>query len=174
MTEGTGPPTPLGDHPNGVNISHPIYAIDSVNWHETPKQFSENYMNAASMTLRTTNDAAYKIVGNAHTWNHYTLFGYHAYDHCFQFDTQWQRMIHNQTDTLKFIWESYCYLLSRGMKIPKKMERWAIDIARPYLETNMPSALTVDTTNPRSARRIYDEDEIMEDTDNNNKKLPAR
>jgi hypothetical protein len=174
MTEGTGPPTPLGDHPNGVNISHPIYAIDSVNWHETPKQFSENYMNAASMTLRTTNDAAYKIVGNAHTWNHYTLFGYHAYDHCFQFDTQWQRMIHNQTDTLKFIWESFSYLLSRGMKIPKKLERWAIDIARPHLLTNKPSALTVDTTDPRSARRIYDEDEIMEDTDSTDKKLPAK
>ena len=83
-------------------------------------------MNAASMTLRTTNDSAYKIVGNATTWNRYVLFGYHAYDHCFQFDTQWERMSTNQTDTLKFIWEGYSYLLSRGMKIPKKMERWAI------------------------------------------------
>lgn len=96
------------------------------------------------------------------------------YDHCFQFDTQWERMNRNQTDTIKFIWESYSYLLSCGMRIPKKLERWAIDIARPYLETNMPSALTVDTTDPRSARHIYDEDEIMEDTDNNNKKLPAK
>ena len=130
-------------------------------------------MNAASMTLRTTNDAAYKIVGNAHTWNHYTLFGYHAYDHCFQFDTQWQRMIHNQTDTLKFIWESFSYLLSRGMKIPKKLERWAIDIARPHLLTNKPSALTVDTTDPRSARRIYDEDELMQGADSVDTTIPA-
>ena len=92
MAEATGPPLPLGNYPNGVDISHPNYAIDSVNWHEPPKQFSEKYMNTASMTLRTTNDAAYKIVGNANTWNHYVLFGYHAYDHCFQFDTQWERI----------------------------------------------------------------------------------
>ncbi|KAI2499380.1 hypothetical protein MHU86_15092 [Fragilaria crotonensis] len=86
--------------------------------------------------------------------------------------TQWQRMIHNQTDTQVHLGEPATY--SRGMKIPKKLERWAIDIARPHLLTNKPSALTVDTTDPRSARRIYDEDEIMEDTDSTDKKLPAK
>ena len=173
MARGTGPPPPLGDHPNGIDVSHPNYAIDSVNWHEPPKQFSENYMNTASMTLRTTNDSAYKIVGNATTWNRYVLFGYHAYDHCFQFDTQWERMSQNQTDTLKFIWEGYSYLLSRGMHIPTKMERWAIDIARPYLQHHLLSALTVDTTDPRSARRVYDEDELMRGDDSVDSTIPA-
>ena len=173
MAIGAGPPPPLGDHPHGIDVSHPTYAIDSVNWHEPPKQFSENHMNAASMTLRTTNDSAYKIVGNATTWNRYVLFGYHAYDHCFQFDTQWERMSTNQTDTLKFIWEGYSYLLSRGMKIPKKMERWAIDIARPYLQIHLISALTVDTTDPRSARRIYDEDELMREDERTDTSTPA-
>jgi hypothetical protein len=130
-------------------------------------------MNTASMTLQTTNDSAYKIVGNATTWNRYFLFGYHAYDHCFQFDTQWKRMSQNQTDTLKFIWEGYSYLLSRGMKIPKKMERWAIDIARPYLQIHLISALTVNSTDPRSARRIYDEDEIMRGADSVETTIPA-
>ncbi|KAI2494126.1 hypothetical protein MHU86_20397 [Fragilaria crotonensis] len=85
MTRGTGPPPPLGDHPNGIDISLPPYAIDKVTtWHETPMQFSKNYMNTASMTLRTTNDSANKLVGNANAWNTYVLFGYHAYDqHCF-------------------------------------------------------------------------------------------
>jgi hypothetical protein len=69
MTRGTGPPPPLGDHPNGEDISHPIYAVDSIHWHETPKQFCNNYMNAASRTLRNTNYSAFKIVGNATTWN---------------------------------------------------------------------------------------------------------
>ena len=28
MAEATGPPLPLGNHPNGVDISHPKYAIE--------------------------------------------------------------------------------------------------------------------------------------------------
>jgi hypothetical protein len=107
MIRGTGPPPPLGSHPNGIDISHPNYVIDSVNWHEPPIQFAEQFKNPDTMNLRATNDIAYKIVGNPTTWNRYILFGYHAYDHCFQFDTQWERMIKNETDTLKFIWESY-------------------------------------------------------------------
>ncbi|KAI2494125.1 hypothetical protein MHU86_20396 [Fragilaria crotonensis] len=59
------------------------------------------------------------------------------------------------------------------MIIPTKLERWALDIANLYLQTHLPSALSVDTTDPRSARRIYDEDEIMEDDDSTDKKLPA-
>jgi hypothetical protein len=67
MAEATGPPPPLGSHPNGVDISHPNYAIDSVTWHEPPQQFSENHMNTASMTAKTSNDQAYKSVRNAIT-----------------------------------------------------------------------------------------------------------
>jgi hypothetical protein len=173
MARGAGPPPPLGDHPNGVDVSHPTYAIDSVNRHEPPKQFSKNYMNTASMTLRTTNDSYYKIIGNATTWNRFVLFGFHAYDHCFQFDTQWKCMSQNQTDTLIFIWEGYSYLLSHGKKIPKKMELWAIDIARPYLQIHLISALTVNTTDPRSTRRIYDEDELMQGADSVDTTIPA-
>ncbi|KAI2511658.1 hypothetical protein MHU86_2724 [Fragilaria crotonensis] len=125
------------------------------------------------MTLRTTNNSAYKLVGNANTWNYYVLFGYHVYDHCFQFDTQWERMKNNQTDTLKVIWERFSYLVSRSMIISTKLQCWALDIANLYLQTHMPSALTVDTTDPRSARRVYDEDEILEDDDSTDKKLPA-
>ena len=174
MAEATGPPLPLGNYPNGVDISHPNYAIDSVTWLAPPKQFTENHMNTASMTAKTSNDLAYKSVGNANTWNTYVLFGYHAYDHCFQFDTQWERMRQNQNDVLKFVWESYCYLISRGMKIPKKHERWAQDIAKPYLSKYLPNALTVDTTDPRRARRDYDEEDLMDTEDTvNDKKLPA-
>jgi hypothetical protein len=174
MAEATGPPLPLGNYPNGVDISHPNYAIDSVTWLEPPKQFTENHMNTASMTAKTSNDLAYKSVGNANTWNTYILFGYHAYDHCFQFDTQWERMRQNQNDVLKFVWESYCYLISRGMKIPKKHERWAQDIAKPYLSKYLPTALTVDTTDPRRARRDYDEADLMDTEDTvHDKKLPA-
>jgi hypothetical protein len=79
MAEATGPPPPLGSHSNGVDISHPNYAIDSVIWQEAPKQFSENHMNTASMTAKTSNDQVYKSIGNATTWNTYVLFGYRAY-----------------------------------------------------------------------------------------------
>ena len=55
MAEATGPPLPLGNHPNRVDITHPNYAIDSNIWQETPKQFNEHHMNTASMTAKTTN-----------------------------------------------------------------------------------------------------------------------
>jgi hypothetical protein len=120
MAEATGPPLPLGIYPNGVDTSHPKYAINSDTWLEPPKQFTENHMNTASMTIKTSINLAYKSAGNANTWNTYILFGYHAYNHCFQFDTHWERMRQNQPDVKKFVWESYCYLISIGMKIPKK------------------------------------------------------
>jgi hypothetical protein len=87
MAEATGPPLPLGNSPNGVDISHPNYAIDRVNWLEPPKQFTENHMNTASMNIQ---GSCLQICWNANTWNTYILFGYHANDHCFQFDTQWE------------------------------------------------------------------------------------
>ena len=162
MTRGTGPPPPLGDCPHGIDISHPNYAIDSDIWHEPPKQFPETFNNPAIMTARTKNDLAYKVVGNATTWNRYVLFGYHAYDHCFQFDTQWERMTKNETDTLQFIWESYSYLVDRKLDIPVIVERWAKNIAQPHLLQCRPEALTVDTTDPRHARRSYTEADLME------------
>jgi hypothetical protein len=179
MIGGTGPPPPLGDHPNGIDISHPNYLFDSVNWHETPKQFNEGHVNADSMTLRTKNDMAYKSVGNPTTWNQYVSFGYHAYDHCFQFETQWERMQRNESDTLKFIWASYCYQTSRALPISTQLEHWAKDIAYPYLLQHSPSAIHVDTTDPRQARKFYEEPELMEiddddSTNSRNKKRAAK
>jgi hypothetical protein len=179
MIRGTGPPPPLGDHPNGIDISHPDYTFDSVNWHETPSQSTESHINDSTKTLRLENDTAYKSVGNPTTWNTYISFGYYAYDHCFQFETQWERMKRNEEDTLKFIWASYCYKTSRALAISTQMERWAKDIAQPYLLRNSPSSLHVDVTDPRQARKIYEEPELMEiddddSTTSSNKKPAAK
>jgi hypothetical protein len=56
MIRGTGPPPPLGDHPNGIDISHPDYSFDSVNWHEPQNQSTESHINDSTMTLRLEND----------------------------------------------------------------------------------------------------------------------
>jgi hypothetical protein len=174
MSAGTAPPPPLGDLPHGIDISHPNYAFDSVIWHPTPTTFNDGFNTEANIILRKTNDDVYQTVGNPTTWHRYVSFGYHAYDHCFQFDTQWERMSKNQTDTLKFIWESYCYQTSRDLLISPILERWAQDIAKPYL-IHHSYTLDVDTTDPRQARRMYDEPDLMEvDADNeNNKNKPA-
>jgi hypothetical protein len=57
--------------------------------------------------------------------------------------------------------------------MPKKLENWAIDIARPYLLNNLPSALTSDTTDPRNARLIYDEPDFMDFDESTDGKPPA-
>ncbi len=57
--------------------------------------------------------------------------------------------------------------------MPTKLERWAIDIARPYLLNNLPSALTPDTTDPRNARLNYDEPNFMDFDADIDSKLPA-
>ena len=150
MIGGAGPPPPLGDHPNGINISHPNYLFSSVNWHETPRQFTEGHNNNNTMTLCMKNDTAYKSVGNPITWNTYITFGYHAYNYCFQFETQWEPMQRNESDTLKFICASYCYQTSRALAISTQLERWAKDmIAHPYLLHHSRSYFHVDVTNPR-------------------------
>jgi hypothetical protein len=79
-------------------------------------------------------------------------------------------MCKNQTDILKFVWESYSYLISRGMKIPKKHKRWAQDIAKPFLTAHQPNSLIVNTTDPRSARRNYDEADLMDTDDSDGDK----
>jgi hypothetical protein len=173
MSNGTGPPPPLGSHPNGIDITDPKYAFNTEDWIETPRQFPETFINGTTMTIRKENDSAYQKVGNASTWERYITFGYHAYDHCFQFETQWEKMKENETDALIFIWNVYSYHLNRALDMPKKLERWAIDIARPYLLNNLPSALTPDTTDPRTARLHYEEPDFMDFEDGNDSKLPA-
>ena len=175
MSGGTAPPPPLGDQPHGIDISHPNYAFDSVIWHPPPSLSNDGFTTADTLHLRTTNDSVYQTVGNPTTWHRYITFGYHVYDHCFQFDTQWERMSKNRTDTLKFVWESYCYHIAKDLPISSHLERWAQDIAKPYLLHHSHS-LEVDTTDPRQARHVYDEPDLMEvddDSDDNNKKPEA-
>lgn len=76
-------------------------------------------------------------------------------------------MKRNENDTLQFIWASYCYKTSRALKISTQVERWAKDIAQPYLLRNSPSSLHIDVSDPRQARKLYNEPELMElDNDN--------
>lgn len=168
MIGGTGPPPPLEDHPNGINISYPDYSFDTDIWHEPPKETNESFINNDTMTLRSNNDTAYKTIGNATTWHRYITFGYHSYDHCFQFDTQW-----DECDTLKFIWHTYQYHQNRSIDIPIRLERWAIDIAKPYLTTHLPTALNPDVTDPRNARHTYLEPDLMDVDESDSKSAPT-
>jgi hypothetical protein len=89
----------------------------------------------------------------------YITFGYHVHDCCFQFETQLQKIHENEVDVLTFIRHVYFYHVNRALYIPTKLKRWAIDIARPYLLNNLPSALTPDISDPRNAQMDYEEPE---------------
>jgi hypothetical protein len=112
-------------------------------------------------------------VGNKTSWNTYTLLGYRVYDNCFQFDTQWKKMQENKGDALQFIWFVYMYHINRSLELPATLDRWADDIAKPYLETNRPNILNANTDDPRKARRHYDESDLME-TDEQEEKSQQR
>jgi hypothetical protein len=71
-------------------------------------------------------------------------------------------MWENEMDILTFIWHVFFYHINRALDIPMKLERWAIDIARPYLLNNLPSALTPDISDPCNARMDYEEPEFMD------------
>ena len=169
MTRGTGPPPPLSDFPNGIDISQPEYTFETEIWGEPPFQFPEEYLNLEMVTARKQSDETYKRVGNVTTWNRYIALGYHVYDNCFQFDTQWGLMQKDEGDVLQFIWSVYSYLMSRSMDIPPPVDRWAIDIAKPYLQKHRPATLDVNTDDPRQARRHYDEPDLMDIDDHNTK-----
>ena len=88
-------------------------------------------------------------------WERYISCGYHVYDHCFQFETQWEGVQENEMDALIFIWHVYFYHINRALDIPMKLKRWAINIACPYHLNNLPSALTPDISDPRNASIDY-------------------
>ena len=58
-------------------------------------------------------------------------------------------------DILTFIWHMYFYHVNRALDIPMKLERWAIDIACPYLLKNLPSAPTPNNSDPHNAPIEY-------------------
>jgi hypothetical protein len=64
MSNGTGPPPPLGSHPNGIDITDPNYAFNTEDCNETPGQFSQALTSESLMTRRKENDHAYQQVGN--------------------------------------------------------------------------------------------------------------
>ena len=96
MSNGTGPPPPLGSHPNGIDITNPKYAFNTEDWIETLGQFNHALISESPMTRCMENDHAYQQVGNALMWERYITFGYHVYDHCFQFETQWEKLWENE------------------------------------------------------------------------------
>ena len=133
MSNGMGSPQPLGSHPNGIDITDPMYAFNTEDLIKAPGQFDHAITSKSLMTRHKENDHAYQQVGNASTWERYITLRYHVYDHCFQFETQWEKMCENEMDALTFIWHMYFYHVNRALDIPTKLERCAIDIARPYL-----------------------------------------
>ncbi len=128
MSIGTGPPPSLGSHPNGIDIADPKNAFNTEDWIQIPRQFPEALINGTTMTLCKENDSVYQKIGNALTWERYITLGYHAYDHCFQFETQWERMKANKKDALTFIWHVYSYHLNRGLDMPKKLNDWRLTL----------------------------------------------
>ena len=76
-------------------------------------------------------------------------------------------------DALIFIWNVYSYHLNQSLPMLTKLQRWAIDIAHPYLLNHLPSALTPDTTDPRKVRLHYDDPTCMDFDDNMDSRLPS-
>lgn len=110
MMRGPGPPPPLGLFPNGINVDQPAYSFDTDEWKATPNLQNESFRNEKSVSDREQNDSSYVLlVGNKTTWHKYNALGYHCYDDCFQFESQWDRMIQSESDTLTFIWAMYTY-----------------------------------------------------------------
>ena len=81
MSNGTGPPPPLGSHPNGIDITDPKYAFITEGWIEPPGQFNHALTSKSLMTRCKENDHAYQQVGNASRWETYITFGYHGSRH---------------------------------------------------------------------------------------------
>jgi hypothetical protein len=131
MSNGTGPPPPLGSHPNSIDITDSKYAFNKEDWIETPRQFYEALTCDSIMTRCKENDHEYQQVGEALTNEKCITFGYHVYDHCFQFETQWERTQENEMDALTFTWHLYFYHVNRALDMPTKLKRWAIKNAHP-------------------------------------------
>ena len=87
MSNRKGPPPPLGSHPSGIDITEPKHALNTKDWIETPKEFSEAFTSNSAMNRRKKIDHTYQQVGNVLTWERYITFGYHVHDYCFQYET---------------------------------------------------------------------------------------
>ena len=162
MTRGPGPPPPLGTHPNGIDIDHPKYLFYTEEWKKAPILKNERFRNAESVISRDQNDSDYFAIGNQTTWHMYVILGYHCYDDCFQFETQWERMVQSESDALTYIWFVYTYHCNMQIDMPIILHNWSKDIAQPYLEKHHPDRLTPDTSDPRNGRLHYIETDPME------------
>ena len=171
--KGPGPPPPLGTTPNGVDINQPKYSFDTDEWKKAPKLSNESFRNTDSVVSRNKNDSDYFTIGNQTTWHQYIVLGYHCYDDCFQFETQWERMIQSESDTLTYIWYVYTYHCNTKLEMPTVLQNWAMDIAKPYLERNYPDRLTPDTTDPRNGRFQYTESDLMDIEEDEEEGKPA-
>jgi hypothetical protein len=155
MTRGPGPPQPLGLLPHGIDISLPSYTFETNEWIEAPALFPERFQNETLETTRRDNDTAFKLVGNKSTWHKYVAVGYHCYDHCFQFETQWNYMAKSESDILTFVWLMHSYHLERKLSPLAILSKWAKDIAQPYLAIHKPAS-SIDDGNHRPTRGTHE------------------
>jgi hypothetical protein len=141
-----------------ASISLSSYTFETNEWIKAPTLFPERFRNEALEQIRRENDTAYKLlVGNKSTWYKYVAVGYHCYDHCLQFETQWNNMAKSESEIITFVWLMHSYHLDKKLFPLAILTKWAKDIAQPCLAIHKPAVLTMAITDPLEARRKYNE-----------------
>jgi hypothetical protein len=158
----------LDDIPPDIDITQPKYLFSQSEWEEAPVLTVVSIPQRDHLDRRLAQDALYRNVGNPTTWNQYVTLGYYVFDDCFQFDTQWMKLCTDLTKKYKFMWFSYTYYTTRHLEVPTQLSAWAIDIARPHLQTHLPDGYNPETKDPRDGR-FDDSDDDMDSTDEDEK-----
>jgi hypothetical protein len=98
------------DVPPDVDITLTKYQFGRSEWDNSPLFISCGTPEQREhFDQRESQDAQYKLVGNAITWwvGCITLGYCCIYDDCFQFDLQWSKMRQDIPAKHKFIWYTY-------------------------------------------------------------------
>ena len=92
-----------------------LKGLNTKDWFKILRQFPKAFTKGTTMTLHKENDYAYQKVGKCIDMGKIHHPQIPCHDHCFQFETQWERMKENEIDALTFIWHEHLYHQDRGL-----------------------------------------------------------
>ena len=142
MTEEAVNPLPAA-FPEPQEPPDPLYDFTYDNWLPLPIPPDENWFTSEELARRHAHAASYRHIGNTTSWNRYLQLGLFVVEDCAAFDKMWEQRHADPLTIHRAIWYQFMKYIDYEWPIPTKLNEWAMNVSRAYLEYHSPSSLQV-------------------------------
>ena len=135
--------------PSPSSYDDTIFDFDIEEWIDPLPLVPHKDTSSAELKRRQQAEHVYRSkVENPTYWHRYLVLGRYALSGT-AFDTLMNHPAEQALKIHRVIWYNYAFHVDRNMECSPKLAAWAVQRSKPYLATNQPNALLIDTISTR-------------------------